>query len=179
MPGYSGEQPGAFDAGWLTDCELSAVTERADALFTDDLDVGTPMVTDSLSTEVSYDGRTISVYAFSRGAPTEWSDLSREQQQARQDLADLWTTVEDSAEMTGPVAVERLFVYTYDAVSDAEVQDWPLSIAPSELPSCTTVTDPADVEALLDRLDDGPLLGSQEWRLAVLTAAPGVPDCEG
>lgn len=179
MPGYHGEQPGGFEAGWLSDCELDVVVERAEDLFTDDLDVGMPQVTDSGSTEFSYDGRTISAYAFSRGAPTEWNDLSREQQQARQSLADLWTTVEDGAEITGPVAVERVFVYSYGPVADDDVEDWPLSTAPSEIARCTTVTDATEVEALLSRLDDGPLLRSEDWRLAVLVAAPGVPDCEG
>jgi len=33
---------------------------------------------------------------------------------------------------------------------------------------------------MLDRLDaDDPLLDETDWRLAVVAAAPGIPDCEG
>lgn len=179
MPGYHGDQPGAFEGGWLSDCELAAVIERADVLLTDDVDFGSPQVTDHGSTSVGYDGGTWSLYAFSRNDPTEWQDLSGAQKRARQDLADLWTIVEDSTHSTGELEIDRLFVHVYSSIEDGEVTDWPLDVPVSDISACLTVTEPAQVEGMLERLDDdSPLLEDQDWRLAVVAAAPGVPDCQ-
>lgn len=180
MPGYHGDQPGGFHGGWLSSCELGAVIERADDLFTDDVDFGSPQVTDLGTTNVTYADRTVSLYAFSRADPTEWSDLTRSQKQARQDLADLWTLVAESTELTGALEKDRLFVHFYGPIGDDEITDWPLSTPVSELSeprSCTTVTDPSEIERLLERLDGDELLEESDWRLAVVAAAPGVPDC--
>lgn len=180
LPGYHGDQPGGFAAGWLSECELDAVIARADALFTDGVDFGDPMVTDAGNTLVSYDGHPESVYAFSRDEPTEWSDLSSPQKQARQDLADLWTLVEDSTTVTGEVEARRLFVHVFDAIDDSEVTAWPLDVPVSVMSrsACTTVSDPTQVDLMLERLRSGePLLEDSDWRLAVVAVAPGVPDC--
>lgn len=181
IPGYHGDEPGGFHGGWLTPCELDAVITRADALFSDDVDFGDPQVTDVTSTPVTYRDRAYSIYAFFWSDPTGWDDLSGSQKQARQDLADLWTLVEQETEITGALETDRLFVHFYNPVADEEVVDWPLPTAVSELSSqrCVTVSDPGLLQALLDRLDDGPLLAESEYRIAVVAAAPGVADCEG
>lgn len=182
MPGYSGEEPGGFEAGWLSDCELEAVTGLADDLFTDGVDFGSPQVTDMGSTPVTYGDRSESIYAFTRHDPAQWGDLRTSQRQARQDLADLWDAVETSAELTGTVEIDRLFVVFYGSISDSEVTDWPLPTPVSQLSQqgCATVSDPADIEAMLERINaDEPLMDESDWRLAVVVAAPGIPDCEG
>lgn len=182
MPGYSGDEPGGFTAGWLSDCELDAVIEFADDLLVDGVDFGEPMVTDSGSTSVTYGDFTTSIYAFSRNDPGGWGDLSNRQSQARQDLADLWDAVDDHTELTDDLEIDRLFVRFYGSIADDEVTDWPLSTPISELSQngCATVSDPSEVETMLDRLDaDDPLLDETDWRLAVVAAAPGIPDCEG
>lgn len=181
MPGYYGEEPGGFTAGWLSECELEAVTGLADDLLVEGVDFGEPMVTDSGSTSVTYGDFSTSIYAFSRNDPSDWGDLSNRQNQARQDLADLWDVVDSSTELTDDLPIDRLFIRFYGSISDDEITDWPLDTPVSELSQhgCATVTDAAEVEAFLDRLDaDEELLEETDWRLAVVAAAPGVPDCE-
>lgn len=182
MPGYSGDEPGGFQAGWLSDCELEAVIGLADDLFTDNVDFGAPQVTDSGSMSVSYREKSDSIYAFSRHDPARWGDLSTSQGQARQDLADLWDVVENSAELTGAVEIDRLFLVLYGSIGDSTVTDWPLEAPLSELSeqSCVSITDPTEVQQLLERLEqDEPILDETDWRMAIVAAAPGVPDCEG
>lgn len=181
MPGYHGDQPGGFQAGWLSDCELEVVTELADDLFSPGVDFGDPQVTDMGSTSVTYAGVTVSIYAFSRSNDEDWG-LSGAQRQARADLAELWDAVESSAELTGEVEIDRLFLTFYGSIGDDEVTDWPLATPVSELSleRCVTVSDPAQVAAMLARLDeDEELLEDSDWRLAVVAAAPGIADCEG
>ncbi|WP_420110461.1 hypothetical protein [Pseudactinotalea sp.] len=182
MPGYSGEEPGGFTAGWLSECELEAVTGLADDLLVEGVDFGEPIVTDSGSTSVTYGDFSTSIYAFSRTDPSDWGGLSDRQNQARQDLADLWDVVDNATELTDELPIDRLFIRFYGSISDDEVTDWPLEAPISELSQngCATVADAADIEALLDRLDSGEeLLEDTDWRLAVVAAAPGVSDCEG
>lgn len=181
MPGYDGDQPGGYEGGWLSDCELEVVTGLADDLLTADVDFGSPQVTDMGSTAVSYAGRSYSIYAFSRADPDEFGDLSGAQERARADLANLWDAVEQATERTGEIEIERLFLDFYGSIADDEVTDWPLPIPISELSRerCVTIEQPAQVQAMIDRLADGDdLLGSEPWRLAVVAAAPGIPDCE-
>lgn len=182
MPGYSGEEPGGFTAGWLSECELEAVNGLADDLLVEGVDFGEPMVTDSGSTSVTYGDFSTSIYAFSRTDPGDWGDLSNRQNQARQDLADLWDVVDNSTELTDELPIDRLFIRFYGSISDDEITDWPLDTPVSELSQngCATVADAAEVEAMLDRIDaDDELLEETDWRLAVVAAAPGIPDCEG
>lgn len=181
MPGYYGEQPGGYEAGWLSECELAVVTGLADDLFTEDVDFGSPQVTDMGSTQVGYEGRDYSIYAFSRADPDEYGGLSGAQERARADLADLWDAVEQATERTGELEIDRLFLTFYSAIDDASALDWPLATPISELSQqpCVTVTDPEQVRAMLDRLDDGgDLLADGVWRLAVVAAAPGISACE-
>lgn len=182
-PGYMGDQPGGYVGGWLSDCELAAVIEAADELFRPGLDFGDPQVTDMGGTDVAYEGHTIGVYAFSRDDPTEWSGLTRSEQQARQDLADLWNGVESAATLTGELPIDRLNIHLMGSVDDDELIDWPLDDPLSSFAQgsydCVTITDPDDVAALVDRLDDGPLLADGEYRLAIVAAAPGTPACSG
>lgn len=174
-PGFSGEQPGGFVAGWLSDCELEAVIEAAEPLF-DGVDFGTPQITDHASTPFTFEGTEISLYAFDRDDPG--GGVSGAQARARQDLADLWTLVEDATELTGEVEIDRVFVHTYVSIDDGEVTDWPLTTPVSEIArlGCLTVDDPGDVEAVLAWLD-GPGSDDLQWRLTVVAAAPGVRDC--
>ncbi|GAB2598661.1 hypothetical protein [Pseudactinotalea suaedae] len=177
-PGFTGEQPGGFVAGWLSDCELDVVIEKAEPLFAPGVDFGEPQITDQASTSFRLDGTTISLYAFDRSDPGH--GIGGAQARARQDLADLWTLVEDATELTEQVEVDRLFVHTYGPIADEEVTDWPLATPISEMPryGCTSVDDPAEVEAVL-AWAGGSGLDDLDWRLAVVAAAPGVPDCEG
>jgi hypothetical protein len=180
MPGYAGDEPGGFEAGWLSDCELEVVTNLADDLFTDGVDFGDPQVTDMDSTSISYGDQTESVYAFTRDDPGEWGALSASQREARHDLARLWDVVETSAELDGALEIDRLFLMFYGSIADDELPEWPLPIPISELSQhdCATVTAPAEVEALLELLSSREeLLPDPVWRLAVVAAAPGVPDC--
>jgi hypothetical protein len=178
-PGFSGDQPGGFEGGSLTDCELEVVTELADDLFTDDVDFGSPQITDSGSTIVSYRGESHSIYAYSRDEPDEFSDLSGTQNRARADLADLWDLVEQQADLDGELPIDRLLVRTFGDVSDADVIDWPLDQPLSELltDGCATLTDPGDIELLVDRLGEGDLVDSRPPLLAITAQAPGTPDC--
>lgn len=180
-PGYTGDQPGGFEAGVLSDCELAVVTDLADELFTDDVDFGSPQVTDMGSTPVTYAGRSFSVYAFSRQDPGEYGGLSGVEERARADLADLWDAVEQADEPTDELGIDRMFLHFYAEIEDASAVDWPLATPVSELSQqpCVTVAEPEQVQAMLDRLAGGDdLLVDDERRLAVLAAAPGVPDCE-
>lgn len=177
-PGYGGPEPGGFVGGSLPDCQLEKVIARADALFTADVDFGDPPVTDQASTEVVYDGRSVSVYAFNRSHPDEYGGLSADEQRARDDLAVLWNLVESSARLGDELPIERLHVHLDSPgdIGDGEVVDWPLDTPLSELVTgaCATLDDPDDVSAMIERLSrDEPLLASQDWRLTVVAAAPG------
>ena len=181
MPGYDGEQPGGYEGGWLSECELAIVTDLADDLITDDVDFGSPQVTDMGSTDVTYEDRSYSIYAFSRVDPDEFGGLTGAQERAREDLAELWDVVEQSTEQTGERDIDRLFLTFYAALDDASAVDWPLATPISELSrsSCVSIDEPDQVEAMLERLEGGDdLLIDGEWRLAVVAAAPGLPDCE-
>lgn len=180
-PGYTGPQPGGFVGGSLTACQLAAVASRADALFAPSVDFGEPLVTDSGSTDASYRGQAVSVYAFTRADPTQWDGLAPGAQRARQDLADLWDLVEGEARLDDVLPITRLHVRVLVDVDDDELVDWPLSTPLSDLvpDGCATLDDPEEVAALVDRLDDDhPLLETAAYRLAILAAAPGSPACD-
>lgn len=184
MPGYHGDQPGRFLGGWLSDCELEAITEAAAELLTADVDFGHPLVEDVPSTVVTYGDHEVRVPAFTFGYsdPGATADnLTPDQRAARTDLVDLWHLVLDSVDYTGALEIDRLFLHVFGAMDDADVDGWPLSQPVSELTStatCVTIDEPGDVQALLDRLaSDPPMLEEYEYRLAVTAAAPGVPDC--
>ncbi|SEE87382.1 hypothetical protein [Ruania alba] len=173
-PGFDGDA-GAWEASYLSECELEMLIELAGSTIQEEVDFGSPQATDGLSTSVSYwDGgedTRVSVYMLGNDG-----GLSRSQRAARERL-ELIGAIAESARATDHVAPATglLLHWRLGPVDVSTPQAWPVQPIEELLGSedCAVLSG-AEAETLYRYLLDG---GEVPEDVYVRALAPGFEGC--
>jgi hypothetical protein len=175
--------PGAWEGGYLPECALTQIRERAEEIVVGDHEFGEPTISDSGRTYVTYtdaDGTQHRVGAYALGSEDVAGGISDAERLARERLLALIAVVTENVTTTEILPLEELQL---DGVVDAVEEDpdgpeWPLGLSVVDTlddRDCVVITgqDAQDVYRFL--LDGG--FEEVEGSLAVRALPPGFTGC--
>ena len=114
-----------WQPAYLGSCQLDAIAALAAEEFTEDAELGQPMVTDASTTSVTYYGgdEPVRVRAYALGHEGAGDGLSRADEQGREVLKGLLAALEEAPVTGGVLPIET--VQVAGEVGEPEPEGWP------------------------------------------------------
>ncbi|WP_163543169.1 hypothetical protein [Occultella kanbiaonis] len=175
--------PGAWQGGYLPDCALTQIRDRAEEIVVGDHEFGELTISDSARTFVTYldaDGTEHRVNAYALGSEDGVGGISGAERLARERLLALISVVTENVTATEILPIDELQV---DGVVDAVEEDpggpeWPLAEGLAQTldeRDCVVFTGQDARDVYRFQLDGG--FAEVDGSLAVRTLPPGFEGC--